>query len=310
MKNIFKREKNLYFLTKHSQIPRFEERVVLILSPQFYWVKKESLPVKRVYEAKKLAPSVFDGFLPEGNYSYIVYKDGEDFILIAYDKEDILKNLQELGIDIADIEEIRFAQTELGFIESCIEIDERSALANINGIIVQLPRKCAEPSSNIYDLLSSIELSKYKVKLSVEDMIDIKSFIPYAAVFVLLAGAFLTEYVAYKKAIKEMEAKKEKILTRYKLPRTSIQLRSIKSSLINTYNTQKKIRDVVSYLGSFQVVGGEYISMISVEKNRADFSIKISSPKRKSDVINYVKKRYKVLSESQNGDILSLKIGV
>ena len=47
--------------------------------------------------------------------------------------------------------DIRFAQTELKDIEGCIEIDQKSALANIDGIVVQLPRKCAEPVSNIYD---------------------------------------------------------------------------------------------------------------------------------------------------------------
>lgn len=311
MKNIFKQEKNLYFITKHDKDLEFEDKVCLILSPQFYWVKKESLPVKRVYEAKKLAPSVFDGFLPEGNYSYLVYKDGEEFVLIAYDKEDIIKTLKNLGIDITYVQEIRFAQTELRDIEGCIEIDQKSALANIDGIVVQLPRKCAEPVSNIYDLLPSLELSSYKVKLSIEDMIEFKTVLTYALVFIFLSGAFLTEYVSYKKAIKkDIEVKREEILTKYKLPRTSLQLRSIKKSLLNTYKTQKKLRDAIVYLGSLEIRKGEYIDMISVNKTGADFNVKISSPARKSQIISYIKRKYKILQESQKGDILSIKIGV
>ncbi len=310
MKNIFKKERTLYFVTKHTKIPRFDKKVTLILSPQFYWVKKESLPVKRVYEAKKLAPSVFDGFLPQGNYSYMVYKDGEEFVLIAYDKEDIIKTLQNLGADLGEIEEIRFSQTEFGEIEGCVEIDQKSALATINGVTVQLPRKCAEPSYGVYDLLPSLKLSSYKVKLSVEDMIDFKVLAPYALVFLLASGSFLVEYGAYKKAIKDMESKREEILIKYKLPRTSIQLRSIKNSLLNTYETQKRMRDLVSYLGSLSIKKGEYIDMISVTEKGADFSVKLSSSKRKREVVEYVKRRYKVLSESLNGDILSLKIGV
>ena len=40
--------------------------VNVMLTPQFYTLKKEALPVKYLYQAKRIAPSLFDGLLEEG----------------------------------------------------------------------------------------------------------------------------------------------------------------------------------------------------------------------------------------------------
>ena len=40
--------------------------VNVMLTPQFYTLKKEELPVKYLYQAKRIAPSLFDGLLEAG----------------------------------------------------------------------------------------------------------------------------------------------------------------------------------------------------------------------------------------------------
>ncbi len=309
MKNIFEKSREVFFITKQSRL-RTEGKVTLVLSPEFYWIKKEELPVKRVYEAKRLAPSVFDGFLPEGNFSYIVYKEDEKFILIAYDKEEILKTLENIVDDMNNIEEIYFAQTEFSDIEGCVEIDDKNAIASIEGVIVQIPRRCANPSMRIDELLEGMELSKYKIKIGAQEVMGKKELVLYAAVFALFTLSFLTEYAIYKTEIKKMQTRKAQILTKYNLPRTSIQLKSIKNSLLKSYNTQKRIRDTIDYLGSVELKKGEFIDMISVDTKNADFSIKLSSKQRQNAVISYIQKRYKIIEKSQNNDILTIKIKV
>jgi len=309
LKNIFEKSREVFFITKQSRL-RTEGKVTLVLSPEFYWIKKEELPVKRVYEAKRLAPSVFDGFLPEGNFSYIVYKEDEKFILIAYDKEEILKTLENIVDDMNNIEEIYFAQTEFSDIEGCVEIDDKNAIASIEGVIVQVPRRCANPSMRIDELLEGMELSKYKIKIGAQEVMGKKELVLYAAVFALFTLSFLTEYAIYKTEIKKMQTRKAQILTKYNLPRTSIQLKSIKNSLLKSYNTQKRIRDTIDYLGSVELKKGEFIDMISVDTKNADFSIKLSSKQRQNAVISYIQKRYKIIEKSQNNDILTIKIKV
>ena len=58
------------FLDKEAQPVNVQGKIDLILSPSLYWFRAESLPVKTVFQARKLAPSVFDAIIPEGTYSY------------------------------------------------------------------------------------------------------------------------------------------------------------------------------------------------------------------------------------------------
>ena len=307
MKNIFDKNREIYFVTKHSKIDK-RGKFTLILSPEFYWVKRENLPVKRVYEAKKLAPSIFDGFLPNGNYSYIVYKDKEAYILIAYDKEQILEDLSKIVEDIEDIEEVRFTQTEFEPKEDCVEVDNQSSLVWIDGVAVFVPRLCADEGRNILDLLKEVKLSKYKVKISQKDLIDAKSLVLYLLPFILLSLSFLIEYAIYKKSIFSLESKREDIIRRYHLPPTSIQLNSIKNSLLNTYKKQKKIRDFIDFASGIDTKKGEFIKSLAVDFKEAFISIKISSPVRKNFIKKYFGKKYKVKRESLKGDILNLEI--
>jgi len=75
------------------------ETVNVMVTPQFYTLKKEALPVKYAYQAKKIAPSLFDGLLEEdGNYEYMVSKEEEDWVFIAYDIKKITDFLALKGI--------------------------------------------------------------------------------------------------------------------------------------------------------------------------------------------------------------------
>ncbi|RLA74858.1 MAG: hypothetical protein DRG30_05000, partial [Epsilonproteobacteria bacterium] len=66
----------------------------IMLSPQFYTLKREQLSVSYHHQAKKLAPSVLDNLLPaDGNYEYYVFRDEDVWVFIAYDPEEIAKFL-------------------------------------------------------------------------------------------------------------------------------------------------------------------------------------------------------------------------
>ena len=69
--------------------------VNIMLTPQFYTLKKEALPVRYTYQAKRIAPSLFDGLLEEGkHYEYMVWREGEEWIFLAYDLEMIAAFLE------------------------------------------------------------------------------------------------------------------------------------------------------------------------------------------------------------------------
>ncbi|MEA2091565.1 MAG: hypothetical protein U9O83_04260 [Campylobacterota bacterium] len=95
-------------------------KVNIILSPSLYWVKKLSLPVKYLRDAKKLLPSLFEDTLPKGNYSYTAYKSGDEFLIFAYEDKYILETLSKEGISLSNVANVYFAQSEMQNIEGAL----------------------------------------------------------------------------------------------------------------------------------------------------------------------------------------------
>jgi len=52
-----------------------KKNIDIILSPEFYTFLKEELGIKFAYQAKQIAPSLFDDYLDDSSrYQYFVYK--------------------------------------------------------------------------------------------------------------------------------------------------------------------------------------------------------------------------------------------
>ena len=142
------RTENFKFLDKGMRVSSAQDYTNLILSSTFYWVRREQLPVKRVHEAKKLLPAIFDGILPDGNYKYMAEPAEESgwFYIYAYDEEKISEYLESLGIDITKIRRFYFIQSFVKLIEEPIDIGNGYSIVNDNGIICRLPSNLVENS--------------------------------------------------------------------------------------------------------------------------------------------------------------------
>ena len=135
----FKKPARTVFVHTDRPVDAFpgEEQLDLILSPAFYWCKKERVGLKGVREAGKIAQSVFDGTIPEGEYRYFVQKTGEAgvFLFFAYDEESIVQRLEQLNIPLPRVRSVRFAQSEFSDETSALEISEKSVLVVTDGIV-------------------------------------------------------------------------------------------------------------------------------------------------------------------------------
>ena len=134
----FNQKHKTFFLDLSSPAVEVDEKVNIILSPSMYWVKKLSLPLSKSSEAKKLLESIFEDTLPLGNYNYSVYKEGKFFFAFAYDDKFIIDTLEEKGISVANVASVHFAQSELGFIEGAVKINETQSIFLKDGILILL----------------------------------------------------------------------------------------------------------------------------------------------------------------------------
>ncbi len=293
--------------------PQREGVFDVILSPQFYWVKKVSLPVKREGEARKLAESVFEGSLPAGDYSYEVRKaDDGEFILVAYDKGVIAEALKEHFIENAEVKNIYFAQFACRELEGCCSIDDISSLVNLDGLLMQIPRNCSDPKVTIAQFLQTHKIDAVPVKLSSLDaeVIDRKTFAYLVAVVVLFLISLAVEYAEYKSASKEVQMQKEALISKYDLPPTTMQLESIKKRLFKIYNTQKKIRDALMALSKVTLGKGEYYKVIDMGDKTATLEIVLSDPKRETLVKSQIAKKFRILQSELSDKTLQIKVAV
>ncbi len=231
--------------------------------------------MKKERDALKLAPSLYEGFLPAGEFSYEARKEGEDFIVIAYDKKKISENLDEIFLHKKDIAEIYFAQDTLGTIQECIAVDGNAALSNMDGIIIQVPRACTNTQKTLNDVLDDAVVGKRKVKLSSFDntLLSSRDIKIIALIVGMLLVAFVSEYIVYKKALNDLDTRRTQIISEHDLPRTSIQLKSIKKSLLKKFKTQKAMRELLFNLSKITLKKGEYIE--SIEENNKEMQVKI-----------------------------------
>ncbi len=309
MTKIFKKKSKILFLTKSDEI-KGNDFVSVILSPQYYWVKKADLPVKKEREALRLAPSVFDGILPDGDFSYEVEKKDDSFILIAYDKKLISQAIErQFKRHRGGIEGIYFAQHELSFLQECRLVNEQSSLVTIDNVVIQVPKRCSD-SQLLEDIFDKVKLSNKKAKLSSFDneIISFKDSILMGVVSFLLLSAFGVEYFNYKREVSRLDEEKDKIISKYDLPRTSIQLKSVKKSLIKKFNRQKAFRDLFYKVSKIKLMRGEYIQSFEESKDSISFEIKMNNPKREVVLKRDLSKSFKIISSRVKENILKLKV--
>jgi hypothetical protein len=307
--NIFKSNNEIFYLTNNSPV---QEKGVydVILSPEFYWVKKVELPVKKVSAAKKLAESIFEGSLPSGEFAYDVSKAGDEFIIIAYDKDSISKTITQKFTKEAKVNSIYFAQNEFADLEDCCGIDRDSSLVNLNGLIMQVPRVCTESKREIGSYLNNKKLSNKKITLSVlsSSTVESKELYLFTAGFFILLASFALDWYNYKKATLALEDKRAEIISSNHLPRTSIQLNSIKKSLTKTFKSQKKIRDEVFAFNSINLKDGEYIDSINANTKESTIVIKVDSSAREAEIKSQISKKVSIKSSEFRDNFLIIKV--
>jgi hypothetical protein len=245
----FKKTNSIVLLDPHSKVmPKIPDgaKVDIILSPSLYWVKKLTLPVKYARDVKKLLPSLFEDILPDGNYSYAVFKEEEEFVAFAYEDKKIIDELSKKGISVSSTENVYFAQTELLSSTPC-KLNDKEALILDNGIVFIAP---IEWTQNIQPLiLNSVSSSKKTIKLQqFSHIIDNSSLNKIG----LLLGVFIVvlsiEMFITMQKIDAIEQNRQKLFSDYKLYPTMMQNRAVLTDYEQTFTRQTRLRNILEIL--------------------------------------------------------------
>lgn len=223
----------------------------LVLSPQFYIVTREKIPVKYAFQARKLAPSILDDLLPaDDRYEFEVKKDGDSWLFFAYSPREIEEFLKSCcNIPAHKIGKIYFADQLREVLKKLpIGIDNENALTLIDNLATIVPRS----------MLQSDRYARFTPKLRPKNSYSFKhtssrvkeskigeETILVASLLFLLGLFFFLDGYGYKKAIGKEEVHLEQLYEEYPQLRSKIVRQSIKEKYEKIEKRERSIRELL-----------------------------------------------------------------
>lgn len=252
------------------------EPVNIMVTPQFYTLKKEILPVTYAYQAKRFSGSLFDGLLDgEGSYDFFVYKENEYWVFIAYDLGKITHFLQTKGFNPGDVSKIFFTQQSVEEFTAPYVLSDQDALVVLDEIVVLVPANALsseEPSSLKFDRHFTP-----KKGVSLEDasssIFTIKQAVLFSSLFVFFAMMFLIEGSRYGGGNGSTEEELQSLYADYPSLKSTYTREGIVSKYRELDKTERAKRDAVKKLSDMIFKGVTLTSLYVDHKNvKASFS--------------------------------------
>jgi hypothetical protein len=294
----FRQKAKMLFLdSAHSVDVDSQQQYHIVLSPSLYWIKKATLPVKYLHEVKKIAPTLFEERLPSGNYNYFAYKDGDDFIVFAYEDSKILSLLVEKGIALHQVRSISFAQSSLESLQEPLAINDKSVITKKDGVVILLPRVWFDDVKEIND--SVLNSSKYTIRLEqFSHIVDKTTLYKIGALLLLFIFVLLGEYFYYYQNYKRVEREKEAIFQSYKLKPTLMQNRAILESYKKRNLKEQKLRQYITDFLKLNLHKGEKILSIDYDGKKLQVVVEgLKKGDEKRLLASLYKKKIKIKTE-------------
>jgi len=208
---------NRVFVYKDMPDISTKKNIDIILTPQLYIFLKEDLEIKFKYQAKQIAPSLFDDYIEnEESYQFFVYKRGKFWYFFAFNIEEILSLLEEKGLKKYQIGKIYFAQELIDNLEDdAIELGDNSALIDIDEIVTFVPKKILNKDIEYLDL--NLNRTSLKNGVSIGNsysLISFKHTVMLSFILLMFGAIYLLEAYRLKEAIEKEEKRVEELLDR------------------------------------------------------------------------------------------------
>ncbi len=249
--------------------------VNVMLTPQYYTLKKEELPVKYLYQAKKIAPSLFDGLLEEvGSYEYLVYKEEDKWVFIAYNPGQIRSLLLSKGINPEQVGKIFFAQQAVEHFKSSVLLGENEALVALDNTVVVVPQTALDeevkpiPFTNNFTPKTGITLQGVYGSL-----LSMKQALALALIFLLFGGMFFVEGKRYSKGSTAIQRELQELQDAYPSLQSRIQRESIADKYRSIDSKERRKREIIKSLSGLIFKGATLNSLLVNDKGfKAQFA--------------------------------------
>ena len=256
-----------------------EAVVDIVLTPQFYTLKREQVPVRYAYQAKRIAPSLFEGLLESyDGVQYFVYRDGETWVFIAYNPEEIAAFLKSRGILLSQIGKVVFAQQLAASMDGAVKAGEKEALVVLDGNVAMVPLSSLGEVKTGQIVKSMLPSKGLRLSGTGDTFLSNKQAYWLGAIFVVFGMIWFAEGMRYGKDNHTLQALQEEYYAKYPTLQSSYQRESILQKYRTIEHNERKKRDIVGKIAG--VIGkGVTLDHLQIEKKRysAVFSVENSA---------------------------------
>ncbi len=186
-----------------------KDSVDIILTPQFYTFLREDLDLRFAYQAKQIAPSLFDDYIDTSlEYQYHVYKCENLWCFFAYNIEEIDLFLESMGIEKHRVSKIHFAQQLEVELLDPILLDDKNVLQSIDETVTLIPKRFMAEGVEY----ATLQTDKLKLKggvtmgASLNSFVSLKETIILGSLLFLLGTTFIVEGNRIKGSIANEDA--------------------------------------------------------------------------------------------------------
>ena len=246
----------------------------LLLTPQFYTMRREALPVKYAYQARRIAHSFFDGLIEQHEvYEYFVYKEEENWIFIAYDPQEVMSFLREKGISSEKIRKIFFAQQIASQLTKPVALGAHHVLTMINQVATVVPSSVLSESTTFQP--SKIVLPKKGIHLDtgVASLISRKYLLMLSGMLLVFGIFWFVEGWRYGKNNSVLQEKLQRLYEAH----PSLQNWYTRESIAGKYRkidaSERKKRNIVGKIASLLFKG---ITLTSFQMDQKRFKAILS----------------------------------
>lgn len=288
------KEKNETVHFVHTQPLALEKPAHIVLSPYFYWVKKADFELSSVKQALKIAPSVFESEIPEGEYTYDAYKLNGEIIFICYDREYILQHLETQGIFLDKIKSLSLAQYHFDQLQTPLLYDDLAVVVQ-DAIVTLVSQQYVQTNTpNLLQEVDGFLTSHFKKGKHIPigsllgvDFAPFKVLASVAAVLLLVVVS--SEYYRLTTQATQLEQNIESIKAKYHLPRTMIQLKSIEKTLSKRRLEQNFFRESLYAITKERFAINGTLNRIKINNKL----LTVQFAKKDATIQNKLKKRLK-----------------
>lgn len=255
----------------------YPDGINILLTPQFYTIKREEIPVNYAYQAKRIAPSLFEGLLDDAEqYKYFVSKEESGWLFIAYNPEEIKLLLENKGIQAEQVSKIYFAEQVSHLFTHPVLLGENEALVNLAGTMTVVPQTVLNADEKPM-LVTHAFTPKKGVAFEGrgKSLISTNEAYTFAAIFTLFSIMYFVEGTRYSGSGAAEEAEMNTLLENYPSLESSYTRNSVATKYRTIDKKERKKREIIRSL-SHMIFKGSTLSSLYIDskKFKAQFSCK------------------------------------